>query len=464
MAAWIAPVLIIRFLRYQRPLKGWVISVLAGWISNIFIWRDMMPVSGIFYYVLVLMMSVFTSFTFIIDRIYSARLKGFVSTLVFPSAYVVMEYVTVSTNPSGSFGMLAHTQASLPLLQLVSVTGIWGVTFVILWTASVINWLWDNAFQARILRQAFWAYGAPVAGIILFGQIRLAQGTVGGTVKVASINVPKTELRHIYSGHPDPANDRINSAFLENCHVAATSKAKIAFGVEILINLTADNEDAFVASAKAVAVRDKIYIGLPLLVYSDKNPSARPVNKITWISPQGEILFSYCKAKPTPGEGSYGDGIIRHFDSPYGRIGSAICFDMDFPAFLHQVHSADIDIMLVPGNDWKTIAPYHTYVASFRALEQGFNLVRAASRGLSASFDHKGRLISSQNYFAADDVILYSDVPTRGSRTLYGMVGDAFAWGCILFLVLTSAFVLKKGLLCRKARRQGVEETVASAF
>jgi apolipoprotein N-acyltransferase len=425
-------------------LKGFIFLIIAGLISNIFIWQEMLPVSGVFYYVLMLMMSIFTSLTYVIDRIYSRRLKGFVSTFVFPSVYVLMEYIVVSTNPSGSYGTLAHTQSSLPLLQLISVTGIWGVTFVILWTASVINWVWDNAFDKNALRQTLWAFGVPMIIIILYGQIRLAQDTTGDTVRVASINIPRTEMQHIYGAHPDSINEQINTAFLDNCQIAAMSKAKIVFGAEVMINLPSEEESEYLEKAKAEAEKDNIYIGLPLLVYPKDNPQARPMNKITWISPKGEILFTYFKAKPTQGEGSYGDGIIRYFDSPYGRISSAICFDMDFPSLLRQVHSMNIDIMLVPGNDWKEITPYHTFAASFRGLEQGFNLVRAASRGLSAAFNYKGQLISAQNYFTANDVILYSDVPMRGQRTLYAAVGDAFAWLCILFFVSTTIFVLGK--------------------
>jgi apolipoprotein N-acyltransferase len=444
IAAYTAPIFLIRFLRFHKPLKGFIFLIIAGLISNIFIWQEMLPVSGVFYYVLMLMMSIFTSLTYVIDRIYSRRLKGFVSTFVFPSVYVLMEYIVVSTNPSGSYGTLAHTQSSLPLLQLISVTGIWGVTFVILWTASVINWVWDNAFDKNALRQTLWAYGVPMIIIILYGQIRLAQDTTGDTVRVASINIPRTEMQHIYGARPDSINEQINTAFLDNCHIAAMSKAKIVFGAEVMINLPSEEESEYLEKAKAEAEKDNIYIGLPLLVYPKDNPQARPMNKITWISPKAEILFTYFKAKPTQGEGSYGDGIIRYFDSPYGRISSAICFDMDFPSLLRQVHSMNIDIMLVPGNDWKEITPYHTFAASFRGLEQGFNLVRAASRGLSASFNYKGQLISAQNYFTANDVILYSDVPMKGKRTVYSVAGDAFAWLCILFFVSTTIFVLRR--------------------
>lgn len=442
IAAFMAPIFLIRFLRFHKPLKGLLFLVIAGLVSNIFIWKDMMPISGLFYYILMLMMSIFTSLTFIIDRIYSERLKGIVSTFVFPSVYVIMEFITVSTNPSGSYGMLAHTQSSLPFLQLISITGIWGVTFVILWTASVINWLWDNAFDKHVLRQSLWVYAVPVLIILLYGQIRLAQQTTEGTVRIASIHIPIDEQWHIYSDYPDSINEQLNRLFLDNCHIAALSRAKLVFGAEGIINVTSDEEGEYIERAKAIAIQDSIYIGLPMLVYPINTSQAPPMNKITWISPQGGILFTYCKAKPTPGEGSYGDGIIRYFDSPYGRIGSAICFDMDFPSFIHQVHSMHIDIMTVPGYDWKEISHYHTYVASFRAIEQGFHLVRAASWGLSASFTNKGQVLSSQDYYSSNDVILYSDVPMKGQSTVYSVVGDIFAWLCILFFISISIFVL----------------------
>jgi len=437
IAAYIAPIFLIRFLRFHKPLRGFLFLLIAAWVSNIFILRGQIPIPGFIYYIITLMISIFTSLVFIIDRICSRRLKGFVSTFILPCAYVTMEYISVSTNPGGAIGALANTQSSLPLLQLISITGVFGVSFVIFWTASVINWVWDNEFDKYALRKALWAYVVPVSIVILYGQIRLARGATERTVRIASINISKMDLPHVFYDYPDSVNERINNTFLNNCHVAALSKAKIVFGIEELINIPYNKEGEYLEEAKVAAEEDSIYIGLPLLIYPVNYPRARPMNKITWISPKGEILFTYYKSKPTPGEGSYGDGVIRYFDSPYGRIASAICFDMDFPSLIGQVHGMNIDLMLVPGNDWKEITPYHTYVSSIRGIEQGFNLVRAASRGLSASFTYKGEVISSQNYFTSNDVIFYSDVPTKGQRTVYSVVGDLFAWLCIAGLVVT---------------------------
>jgi len=444
IAAFMAPVFLIRFLRFQKPLKGFLIIVLAGWISNIFIWKGMMPMSGFFYYFLMFMMSIFTSLTFLIDRVYSQKFKRIISTLVFPSAYVLMDFIVVSTNPSGSYGTLAHTQTSLPLLQIISVTGIWGLVLIITWTSSMINWLWDCSFERSKINLALLTYGIPFLSIILFGQVRLLADNTDETVRVASINISKDALHNRFNANIDSLAEKSNNNFLTNCEIAAASGAKIVFGIETVISLHKDKEIEFIEKAKVIAQNESIYLGLPMEVIPKDFPEVRPENKIIWISPQGQVLYTYYKAKPTPGEGNYGDGIIKFFDSPYGRISSSICFDMDFPALISQVNKMNIDIMLVPGNDSSEITPYHTYVASARAIEQGFNLVRAASRGLSASFNYKGQLLSSLDYYKTDDLILYSDLPTKGQKTIYSILGDYFAWMCIIFMIIISAVFIKQ--------------------
>jgi apolipoprotein N-acyltransferase len=103
----------------------------------------------------------------------------------------------------------------------------------------------------------------------------------------------------------------------------------------------------------------------------------------------------------------------------------------------------NIDIMLVPGSDWKEISPYHTYVASLRGIENGFNLVRSTFKGFSASFDYKGQLLSSNDFFKTDEVILYSDMPVKGQKTIYSFLGDYFAWLCIIFFLSMSIIYVK---------------------
>lgn len=311
IAAFLAPLFLIRFMRIQKPLKGFIVLILAGWVSNIFIWKGMMPMTGFFYYFLMFMMSAFISLTFLIDRIYSQKLKGIISSFVFPSVYVIMEYITVSTNPSGSYGTLAHTQSSLPLLQVVSITGIWGVTFLIMWTASIINWLWDNSFERKNILLGLLVYGIPFLSVILYGQFRLSTNIESNTVRVASINISKISLNKRFDAVDKiykkkdwseyyTVSEQSNNDFLNHCHIAVSSGAKIVFGIETVISLTKDKEIGFIEKAKVIAQNDKIYLGLPIQVLPHGFPEVRLENKIIWISPEGQILFTYYKAKPTP--------------------------------------------------------------------------------------------------------------------------------------------------------------------
>ncbi len=443
LATFIAPIFLIRFLRFHKPLKGFVFLIFAGFISNIFIWKGQMPVPDFVYYIMSFMMSLFTALVFLIDRIYSQRLKGIVSTLVLPSAFVLMDYISVSANPGGTFGAFATTQSSLPLLQLLSITGIWGITFIILWTASTINWLWDKSFKWKQIKTGLLIYSITFLTIIIFGQVRLSINNDCNTVRIASINISKGALKNRHNANIDSIAEKANDDFLTNCKIASSSGAKVVFGIETVISLDKDVENEFIEKAKIIAQKNSIYLGLPMEVIPKDYPEVRPENKIIWISPEGQVLFTYHKSKPTPGEGDYGDGVIKYFDSPYGRISTAICFDMDFLSLINQTSNMNIDIMLVPGNDWKDISPYHTYAASFRAIEHGFNMVRSVSQGFSASFNYKGQTLSSQDFFNTDDVILYSDVPTKGQKTIYSQLGDYFAWLCIIFFVIISAFFIK---------------------
>jgi apolipoprotein N-acyltransferase len=119
-----------------------------------------------------------------------------------------------------------------------------------------------------------------------------------------------------------------------------------------------------------------------------------------------------------------------------------ICFDADFPDLLAQAGALRTDILLVPSNDWRAIDPWHTQMASFRAIEQGANLVRQTSQGLAAAYDYQGRRIAAADYFQTADQTMIAEVPTQGRRTLYAMLGDWFAYACMAGLALLTGLAL----------------------
>ncbi len=169
-------------------------------------------------------------------------------------------------------------------------------------------------------------------------------------------------------------------------------------------------------------------------------------NHAVLLDPSGAIVWDYLKSKPTPGDGHpAGPGIIPTVDTPYGRLATAICQDDFFPALLRQAGRADVDILLLPSSDWKSVAAWHAQQAPFRAVENGVALVRATRQGVSLATDGHGRLLGHKpDYFEATDQTLVTSVPTRGQDPAYSQVGDSLAYASVAGLVLLTGRAIRR--------------------
>jgi apolipoprotein N-acyltransferase len=78
-------------------------------------------------------------------------------------------------------------------------------------------------------------------------------------------------------------------------------------------------------------------------------------------------------------------------------------------------------------------------------VENGFSMVRQTSNGESMAADFGGRVLARQDYFRTADRLMLADVPTRRAWTLYGVLGDWFAWaGSALALILVALGALRR--------------------
>jgi apolipoprotein N-acyltransferase len=173
----------------------------------------------------------------------------------------------------------------------------------------------------------------------------------------------------------------------------------------------------------------------------------RRENKTVTIDPNGEVISTYLKSRPPPGEPSViGDGIIPVMSTPFGKVSSVICSDMDSPFHLRQQAVQEgIDIMLAPSWDWREIDPLHTWMTTFRGIENGFSVVRQTNDGLSQATDYQGNILASMDHFTTDEHVMISQVPTKGVTTIYSQVGDLFAWLCLAgFVFMVGKVVVRR--------------------
>ena len=114
---------------------------------------------------------------------------------------------------------------------------------------------------------------------------------------------------------------------------------------------------------------------------------------------------------------------------------------MHFTALIHQAAQKAVDILITPYHD---VHPFDqdAVVATYRAVENGFSLLRPTGAGLTTIIDFEGRVLASQNFYTTSDGILLASVPTHGVTTIYNRIGDLFAYLCAAGFVIFSAWVL----------------------
>ncbi len=446
IAAWLAPLFLIRFFRNQdkwhKALIALPLIALAGWANKTGSW-DLDLVTELALCLLVPMPFWIALYA---DRFFARKSTGLIGALAFPVIYTALEYGLALNPQLGVITSIANTQFGLlPLAQITSVSGIWGVTFVVSWFASTLNTLWDNGFQ---LQRA----GRPVAVFVVCFSLILAGGEIrlallrpeAQTVRVASITVAHPhdywseivdlgtprQVAHQYEQEMADLNEQLFAASQQ----AALSGARIIFWSEGNGVLYEEQEADFVLRAQAFARQYQVYFAPALLVLHYGQTSSD--NKIVMIDPAGQVAYSYTKTISWYETDS--DGIIDVLDTPYGKIASVICFDMDSPAFIRQAAQKEVDIMLVPAFDSRGIRPYHTYVGLFRGIENGFSIVRQVNAGTSMAVDYEGNILAYQDFFRTQERVMFADVPTRGVRTIYGAMGDWFAY---LAVIAAMAFI-----------------------
>ncbi|MDX1407808.1 MAG: nitrilase-related carbon-nitrogen hydrolase, partial [Saprospiraceae bacterium] len=192
-----------------------------------------------------------------------------------------------------------------------------------------------------------------------------------------------------------------------------------------------EDEETFLAEVSCIAQHTNTYHAVAYLRLPLANPAVGGQNKSVLVDPAGQARWHYLKAHPVPGStDKKGDGVLPVIQTPYGNWSAAICYDMDFTPLIRQAGRQGVDIMTVPAWDWRAIDPLHARMASFRAIENGFSMLRQTGMGRSLAVDPYGRVLSSMSYFDPGDQVMHAQLPLESVRTVYALLGDWFAWLC----------------------------------
>ncbi len=359
--------------------------------------------------------------------------------LALPAVWVASEYARNLVTPHGSAGSLAYTQLGfLPFLQLASITGPWGMTFLLLLFQSAVVigvYLWSKKRRDAI-RILIAGLGAT-AIVLLFGAVRLAlppgnllrvgliSSDKAGYEGVADEGLPTEGLFHDYAAEAEKlaAQGAQTIVMPEKLGVVIDPETK---PMDAALQETADKSGATIVAGVVRVARPLKY-----------NEARVYVPHLQIASYDKEHMLPPFESDLEPGK------TLTLLPRTDVTVGVAICKDMDFARPARSYGEAGAGVLLVPAWDFFVDDAWHGHIAVMRGVENGFSVVRSAKGGFLTVSDWRGQIIAESRSNSAPFATLIADAPAQHHWTLYQKLGDWFAWLSLGLL----AFVLVRAFL-----------------
>lgn len=420
---WLAPIPVIHLAVRSSATVAFSASFAAYLIGRLSWFAYLAKVAGVVPATIILSVTaLFFAGIILLTRSAALKLKPVYAVFVFPVFFTLFEYAMISFSPHGTALSIAYSQMDcLPLIQIASVAGILGITFIITLIPATIAFM--LLFKHKIVVPII-----IVCAVLLFGVLRLSVNTSSGKIKVGLIAMD--DAKHNTSDKPDTTKDKAAADFyLRQIDSIAQYDVALILLPERALSIDKVSDEVMLTHA---AAKNNVYI----IAGNTDIKGEKEYNAALVINNKGEITGSYNKAHLIPGlerQITPGDSIgifkLHHIQS-----GIAICKDLDFQRYIRSYAKDKPGILFIPAWDFIVDDWLHSRMAILRGIENGFSEVRAARSGSLTISDGYGRVTyeSSSNQHAAS---LVGDVPTQHLNTLYSNIGDWPGIACLLLSV-----------------------------
>ncbi len=446
--AWVFPFLILLFLHQNKLWRGILLLYVVNYLVQIVAWQGMIPIPGAGYYLVLLGITVCYVLPFGLDRWLRPKIRGFKQTLILPMAAVTCDFLNATLSPYGTNGNLAYSQYDFPqFLQIMALTGIWGISFLLYWFGSILYYIFVNRANLRTVRRHLVASGLIYALVMAYGFLRFGLDDESNRVRVVSFTAPLQELWDSFGELgvdltrdeplvPAAAEllNRYQDAYFALAESLVDGTTQIVMSSEA--NLPVEKEyEAKTKERLARFSRENEVVSVHGVVVYAKG-EALSENKILAFDKQGKEIPEYYKSFIVPGDANIRKGKSHQtLNLESGKAGLAICFDLDFPQWAQEYGRQEVAMVLSPASDWREIDPYHTEMAVFRAIENGFSLVRQTNKGLSIAVDGRRRIHAKADFFAKKPHTMIVDIPVSKLGAYYPHTSDAVAWLCLIGII-----------------------------
>lgn len=399
-----------------------------------------------------------------------------------PFAWVALEFIRAHLPEIGfPWNLLGYpAAANLGFVQLTTVTGIYGLSFLVAGFNALLAWS-DAGPVARTRRRlgGLAAAAACIIAAMLIGPRLVPRPQANHTARAVQLNFPEEPAygANWFATHASQLQDATRVSLASSGHqpdLLVWPEAPAPFSYQdpqfakFAGNLASQFGHPFLAGA------------IEWKTAADGAASAHnalvPYNSALLFGANGQRIFTYDKIHLVP-FGEYEPfplihGVVSSVSGEVGgfrrghnyavarlpggsslgsssgtSLGVFICYEAIFPNEVRRFVADGANLLVNISNDgWfgrSAAAQQHLLMARVRAVENRRWLIRVTNNGYTASVDPYGRIFEP----LPADVCAGADLPYdfRTERTIYTRFGDWFAWLCLIVSAILLASTYWKG-------------------
>ncbi len=374
-----------------------------------------------------------------------------------PFLWVLLEYIRSYFLTGLPWLLLAHSQyRNVMIIQICSITGVYGLSFLILSFNSLLVYLTVEKKRKYKLYAVLSALSVFLL-LLVWGNDRLTGKAVSEkdiTVAVIQGNVPQ-----------DLVLSGLNARDILRNHLQLTFKA-VKDGAELVVwsesSVPLDLGERGIFRKSVSMTADKYNIHM--VVGSVTSGDDCLWNSAFTVDEEGNFQERYDKRHLVPfGEyvpfndfltflgplvnevGTFRRGEKAVINDVNGvTFGVPICYEISFPDNIRDFVKNGVDFIVNITNDgWYGQTPacrQHLANLPFRAVENSRNIVRAANTGISCFVNSRGKILTETPLEV--ETYLLSSLSLCKEKTIYTCYGDVLVWFSLL--VVLSGLVLGK--------------------
>ncbi len=406
-------------------------------------------------------MAVFTGLTGLV--VYLSRTRGLAQVLMLAAAWVFFEWLRSWIFTGFPWNLMGTVWSPWPgMLQIVSVTGVWGLSLITV-AAAAAPAAWFEANGPTGLRRGLVGLLVLSPALVwLGGDLRLASAPPldGNMVPDTTLRLVQPAIEQSTKWDPDLRRKHLLDQ-MRLSRAPGFEKVSHLIWSETAVPFYLSSDDGLKQALSTIIPEGGFLVAGAL---RQGGTGDGPYNSLHVLDGQGEIRATYDKfhlvpfgeyapfrdildfEKLTAGSTDFrsGPGLQTLQVPGLPAFSPLICYEVIFPGNVIAGGATRPAFILNVTNDaWfgMSSGPYQHYAnARLRAAEEGLPLVRSANNGISAVIDGYGREVAVLGL--GETGILDSPLPKPLDRiTLYATTGNSISLVLLLFVVFLSLFL-----------------------